>query len=92
MADTVWNNYRKNRLILFLLVIGWPPLGIGVNWLQARLGFPDFILWSVLTLWILFVIVQGTRVAIWPCPNCGRPFRGMLPFLPKQCRHCNQPR
>lgn len=92
MKTSGWSSYKRTRVILLLLVIGWIPFGLSVIWLQTRVDFPALVSWTLIAVWVLFVLIQGTRLAIWPCPNCGKFFRGPLPFLPKQCWYCKHPR
>lgn len=87
-----WKSYRRTRLILLALFIGWIPIISIANHLQARfhlsLAFPVLIA----IVWIAAIYVQGWRLASWPCPYCGKSFRGLLPFLPKRCRNCQRSR
>jgi hypothetical protein len=88
----IWKSYRKNRLVLVLLFLGWiPALGVS-NFLRARLHLPLLFPTVVGALWLVAVIVQGWRLRLWPCPSCGKSFRGWSPLLPKRCYYCGRPR
>lgn len=87
-----WRSYKLHRIFLIVLIVGWIPAASFVDRLQRRLHLPDAVEYIMITLWWAAIIILGYRMALWTCPNCGRAFRGMLPFLPKRCRHCGHPR
>lgn len=85
-----WKEYRARRFwgLVFMLGLILAPLiahrVIGTS--ERSLPFVSFL--SV----VLFAltIIQGYRFALWPCPKCGKAFRGTIPF-PRGCRHCGLP-
>jgi len=89
----VWRSYKQNRIVLLLLVLGWIPAASTLDSSHEYLNLPiaaERDLFNLLMYpWLAALIIEGYRLAVWPCPNCGRSFRGLLPFLPKQCRYCN---
>jgi hypothetical protein len=47
--------------------------------------------------WVALMFIGGYhdwRLRRWPCPRCGRAFRGFwaLPWMPKRCVYCGLPR
>ena len=51
----------------------------------------SFNLESVFVLWVIASPVVMWRWAMWPCPRCGKLFRGHGPFwfvYPDRCRFC----
>lgn len=87
-AIRAWGSYRRNRLALFVLFLGWVPVGYILNLTQERLHLPLAVVEVPMFLWLAAIIIEGSRLAVWPCPNCGHSFRGLLPFLPKSCKNC----
>ena len=87
-----WKSYRKHRFILICLLLGWIPIGLLANGLLAHFHLPWFFSTAVSFVWLLLILAESGRVTLWPCPACGKRFRGYLPFLPKQCVHCGSSR
>jgi len=90
LGDTsrYWRSYRLHRIALVVLFLGWIPAASLVDFLQRRLRLPVAIEYVMIILWLGAMTILGFRMALWACPNCGRTFRGLLPFLPRRCRHC----
>ena len=86
-----WKSYRRNRLFFILLILGWIPAVRILDLLHRQLGLPLQIAIVGAIAWIIAIVAQGWRLAIWPCPNCGRSIRGFMPFLPQRCRSCGFP-
>jgi len=85
-----WKEYRTRRLLAILFAIAFlvaPPL-IGKVLGNGRSS--QEVVGILLVTLLILTVVQGWRVAIWPCPKCGKAFRGTAPF-PKSCRHCGLP-
>jgi hypothetical protein len=94
-----WRKYKVLRLLFCFLGIGWLPFMFGIIRLTNRWNFnsatdyPAMIAWFLVLLWVISACVVGTMLILWPCPRCGKLFRGLFhPFLPKQCVHCGLPR
>jgi hypothetical protein len=84
-----WTHYRRRRA----LWIGFSVSFIAVPFLVGKLvphkPWPDWLqgLFGILMLLILVCALSfGWRLAIWPCPRCGKAFRGTFPT--RTCRHC----
>jgi hypothetical protein len=86
-SDT-WQSYRRSRLVLLMMFLGWIPVMRVVNEVYTRFNLPLFVPVGAGIIWIIATGVQGLRIAAWPCPYCGKSFRGLLPFLPKKCWNC----
>jgi hypothetical protein len=91
-----WRSYKHNRIVLLVLVLGWIPalsiLDSAREYLTLSIALEKHLMDLLMYLWLAALIIEGYRLAVWPCPNCGRSFRGLLPFLPKQCRYCSHRR
>jgi hypothetical protein len=92
---SAWRRYKVLRLLLCFLGIGWLPFAFGIitltdHWNSNSItDFHVMVAWFLLFLWIIAACVVGTMSALWPCPRCGKLFRGWFrPFLPKRCVHC----
>lgn len=88
--SAAWRQYRTRRRLAILSGISFllvPPLvGRIMGSGRPSEGIVGFLILGLLVL----TIIQGWRVALWPCPKCGKAFRGTAPF-PKCCRHCGLP-
>jgi hypothetical protein len=87
-----WRSYRRAQLLLLTMFVGWIPVMRAVDALYTRFHLPLAIVILVGIVWVVATCIQGIRVALWPCPYCGKSFRGLLPFLPRKCRNCGRPR
>jgi hypothetical protein len=90
-SDT-WRAYRRAKLILLILFLGWIPVLRIANEIHTRFHLSLVVPIVTAIVWIVAICFEGWRIALWPCPNCGKSFRGLLPFLPKKCRNCRYPR
>ena len=87
-----WSSYRKARLIALLLFFSSVPIAAVADFLQSRFRLPVFLPALVVAVLFAVIIVQSWRLALWPCPSCGKSFRGWSPFLPKRCWYCGYTR
>jgi hypothetical protein len=87
-----WQSYRRARLILLIMFLSWIPIMRVVNEFYTRFHLPLLVPIGTGIIWIVGTGVQGLRIASWPCPYCGKSFRGLLPFLPSRCRNCQHTR
>jgi len=90
MYSRAWKEYRSRRawsIAFFIAFLALPLIGRNllppVGWAHALLGYTTILLFTV-------AAIQGYRLALWPCPKCGRTFRGTIPF-PRRCRSCGLP-
>jgi len=98
---SAWRTYKVLRFLFLLLGIGWVPFGYGIITLtdhwnsNSTTAYPAMVAWVLVLLWVIAACVVGSMRVLWPCPRCGKPFRGLFrlrPFLPKRCVHCGLPR
>jgi hypothetical protein len=87
-----WRAYKQHRILLIGLILAWIPVVRIAGVLQDYLHLPIFVEQAVTILWFFMIVIAGSRFALWPCPSCGKSFRGFSPFLPKRCWHCHIPR
>lgn len=87
-----WHSYKRNRLFFFFLFLAWIPFVRGVSYFVETLHVSVIIGDIFGIAWIVVMFIQGSRLALWPCPRCGKSFRGWFPYLRKRCSHCNLPR
>ena len=97
-----WDQYRHFRTIA-----SWSWIGFGVAFAgaipatifqQSLFGFVKALV--LVTVPMIFVgALAGIhysewKLLRWPCPRCGKSFRGFWPMLwmPKRCRYCGLPR
>jgi hypothetical protein len=83
-----WKTYKVNKIVLFVMILGWVPFGLLMNFVHPRFHIPWQFTTGVIMVWLIATMTVGGRLAIWPCPQCRKSFRGLLPFLPKRCRNC----
>jgi hypothetical protein len=96
---SAWRRYKILRLLFLLLAIGWFPFAFAVITLLphqetvSAFSYSAMLSWFLIALWVLAACVVGTMRVLWPCPRCGKLFRGFSQLtLPKQCVHCGLPR
>jgi len=96
-----WHDYRKRRLVFWVLFLGLVP---GVIILFAVIGMPIsavtgidrlyFFYW-IAGLWMLMLVVARFRSSWFKCPRCHNLFFvkhfHRLPFISK-CLHCGLPK
>src|SRR6266404_3819674 len=87
-----WQAYKRHRLALVLLFLTWIPAVRLGDVIQTHLHLGEVFGIAVPVVWIILIFLEGLRVASWPCPSCGKIFRGLSPILPRQCAHCHTPR
>lgn len=87
-----WKRYKKLRQLRLLFGLGWLAVVAGVVFLGQRWHLAAVFGYFVIFVWLLATSVVGTMLVTWPCPRCGKSFRGFRPYLPKACSHCGLPR
>lgn len=89
---SAWKGLRVRKFWLISLVVLWIPFGLSVSKLGAlfpRLGNAGFLL--VLG-YVLLTVYIGLLYATWPCPRCGKLFRGFRPWVGNSCYYCKLPK
>jgi hypothetical protein len=83
----MWNEYRRIKLRLLVLLIGWVPFGV-----LCGAGLP-FIFgtyvpsYALAAAYMLFTAYSFLKYELYPCPNCGSSLRGRQLFQ-KVCSNC----
>lgn len=85
--DGAWRVYRRSRLFYFALLLGGVPWFFLIGSLTRFHFFSPGIETGLIIFWILIIFYQGWRLALWPCPRCGKAFRGSALFT-RTCRYC----
>ena len=85
-----WMEYRRRRLLAILFSVGFLALTAIAGKIFSDDRFSSVVVWILAITLLGGAVTQGWRVAIWPCPKCGKAFRGTAPF-PRRCRHCGLP-
>lgn len=96
---TAWRRYKVLRILFCFLGIGWFPFVFGIvilsdHWnLGSTRNYTAMVAWFLVFIWVIAACVVGSMRIRWPCPRCGKSFRGFFrPLLPKRCVHCGLPR
>jgi hypothetical protein len=84
-----WSKYRRNRSIALSLFLGWVPIMGCFTLLAGHHTIAIAAETAVAIAWIAFLFYFSLRWAFWPCPRCGKLFRGKSRTLPRQCQHCS---
>jgi len=90
-----WREYRRQRSLYILAFLSWMPVGGGIIVLADRLRWNAAAALAALIVWAFVILVQGWRWSLWPCPRCGKAYRGWISFplvLPRRCYYCKLPR
>lgn len=98
MADYTqdWNDYRRVRNQALIALVAFVPIRL-IDLLAGKLFGQsttlDFLIPILVLVWILSVLITGSRLASWPCPRCGGRFSSMwwargLAFLAQSCANC----
>jgi hypothetical protein len=101
--QTSWQEYRRLRknakYSLIALGISFVALVVVVGTAEHYLPGAAQAALSIgfLIAWVALMIIGGYhdwKLRRWPCPRCGRAFRGFwaLPWMPKRCVYCGLPR
>src|SRR5260370_14676215 len=85
-----WRKFRIVRITFFVLVLGWLPYGRLISSLRAH-HWPAAIGFVLVIGYVLTLVSLGCCYAVWPCPRCGRAFRGLRPYTVKYCYYCRIP-
>ncbi|HKN62366.1 MAG TPA: hypothetical protein VJW93_14390 [Candidatus Acidoferrales bacterium] len=98
-----WQQYRrlrKNaRYSLIAFGISFVALGVAMRTAERHLSETTQAALSIgfLIALVALMIIGGYhdwKLRRWPCPRCGRAFRGFwaVPWMPKRCVYCGLPR
>jgi hypothetical protein len=82
-----WQEYRRREIFLISSVVGFVSVPFLIGALTHEGYWPDLIIGLLIPVLLLFAFVSGLRLVTWPCPRCGKTFRG----LSNSCFHCGLP-
>lgn len=90
--DTVsdWKDYRRIKLRLIVLLMGWVPFGVIIGALLPKVLHtytPTYVLAIAYTLAIGYTWLQ---YGFYPCPKCGLTLRGRQLYC-STCPKCGNP-
>jgi hypothetical protein len=86
----MWNDYRRIKHRLLILIFGWMPFGLlCVAALPIIFGtyVPSYALAIAYMVLMAYTLLQ---YQLYPCPNCGHSFRGRQLYR-RTCSHCSIP-
>lgn len=91
-----WDDYRKRRMALVVLLAGFLPAGLCASFLSKALISSDKLMIPVALCWMAAYTIAGYLLAQFPCPRCGLPFfySGRRRYAPwtRECLHCSWPK
>jgi hypothetical protein len=91
MSDTysvAWAKYRRRQTLAIASMIGFVIFQI-IAWRVTSPGHWRDVVVAVIELGILVsALTFGAHAALWPCPRCGKMFRGTFST---NCRNCGLP-
>src|SRR5690242_5382988 len=88
--SAAWTEYRRRRYLAILFGLCFlvvPPL---TGRVMGNNRTSESIVGVLILALLLLTLVECWRLAMWPCPRCGKAFRGTAPF-PRKCRNCGLP-
>ena len=90
-TPSAWDDYRKRRTVLVVLLAGFLPAGIFVSFLSKALIGSGKLVVPFALCWMASYGVAGHRLAYFRCPRCVLPFfycRWCFAPWTRQCLHC----
>lgn len=88
---TNWAYYRRLRRDMVLVLASIPVAALIMrSLLGTRFAILNFAAFIYVFLWPYV----GWRHAFFPCPRCGKPFRGVVYvfLMPRKCGYCGLPK
>lgn len=83
-----WRNYRVLRNAYFAIVLGLVPFEGLLNWIVSKLRMSSLVSLVLGLGYFAVLILVGYSLVLWPCPRCGRRFRGWRVWLGSSCYYC----
>jgi hypothetical protein len=88
MANKIdWQGYRKAKLRLIVLLVGWIPFGIFVGALLPIILHTYTASYVLAVAYMLLVGWSWLEYGFYPCPECGISYRGPQLYR-KTCPKC----
>jgi hypothetical protein len=91
---TAWQDCRRRRFIFVAFIVGFLPFGALVLSSEHWLPWGDYVAFASFICYALAITIASWRYHFWPCPRCGKSFRGMRPtiWMGKSCYYCKLPK
>lgn len=99
--SAAWHDYRRRRLVFWILFLGFVPGVWGIFWgigrpLSAMSGIkPDYFFYPIAGAWMLAFVIASIRLGLFACPRCRNWFFSTWwsrnPDA-KTCVHCGLPK
>jgi hypothetical protein len=91
MTSTVsWQDYRKVKLRLIVLLVDWIPFGILMGALVPVILHSYTPSYVGAVIYMLVIGFNWLRCGFYPCPVCGTSYRGSQLYR-KTCAKCGTP-
>jgi hypothetical protein len=85
-----WQDYRKVKLRLIVLLIGWIPFGILMGALVPVVLHSYAPSYVAAVVYVLFIGFSWLQYGLYPCPICGSSYRGRQLYR-EACPKCGTP-
>jgi hypothetical protein len=87
-----WSDYVRRRNTLWIVFLGYLPLGALVMLSLKYLRLPYSIGMTLVIAWFLAFPIVGIRYQLWKCPRCGKGFAYTWwynkSYFARKCVHC----
>ena len=87
-----WQAYKRRRNQFWLVFAGYMPVCIAAAFVSLKLFHTLTLGFVAAFFWTGLFVFTGSRVQMWECPRCGKPFSATwwynLSFLARRCVHC----
>jgi len=87
-----WARYRALRNISALLILLFFPFLAIINLVCMSAHLSDYVGLALDAAYFIGMAFGGVFYAFWPCPRCGRSFRGLRPWTGSHCYYCKLPK
>jgi hypothetical protein len=90
-----WEEYRKQRRLVWALILTYVPGALLLGSLLARLFQSQVFFFVPAVAWMIAIFVFAQSTASWPCPRCGERFFQSTWYhnsFAQRCVHCKLPK
>jgi hypothetical protein len=84
-----WRKYRELRWAALVSVLVFFPFLAAVTIIFNRMHWNEYVGLAFDAAYLLWMFFANVRFALWPCPRCGKSFRGLRPYSGNHCFYCN---
>ena len=74
-----WAEYRRRRLFSILSVLCFLVVPALVGRIMGSNRVSEYAVGILILVLFVVLLVEAVRLAFWPCPRCGKAFRGTAP-------------